>query len=108
MMKLSKSALTNEAPFIAVDLEKQIALDFVDREIDNNVVICVSSVPYERNDFHPQMSVEGILEGFDGLYRVLLNDSTYTYFTHKNVMGVVKKSDRAVIYLNLSVNADEH
>lgn len=106
MMALSKSALTNEAPFVAVDLEKQIALDFVDREIGNNVVICVTSIPYERNDFHPQMSVEGILEGFDGIYRVLLNNSTYTYFTHENVTGVVKKSNLypAVIFVDLTAS----
>ena len=103
---LSKNAIEGKTPFSAVDLDAEFALMMVDREIGNNVVICVTSEEYKRDDFHPQISIEGNLEGKKGYgnYRVLLSNSSYSYFSNDVVMGVVKKKDRAVIYLDLTTH----
>ena len=73
-------------------------LEYVEDELNSLVgsvvTVSVSSLGVCRNTYHPQISLQGILEGKemkeeDGstvvVYRVLLGESTYTYFEAKNV-----------------------
>ena len=74
--------------------------------------VCVSWVKDQdqlRNNFEPQISVQGKLEGSadTGKFRVLLNDDTYSYFYDDSVWMIVydgakKVTDkqRPVIFIN--------
>ena len=64
--------------------------------IGSVVTVSVSSLGICRNTYHPQISIQGVLEGKEWgfhkndsspvmVYRVLLSESTYTYFEAKNV-----------------------
>ena len=78
------------------------------RFIGQTVTVCVTSIPLKRDGFHPQMSVEGTLEVRAGEYRVLVSDSTYCYFTPREVSVIVtaegwetKSGSVAVIYVGI-------
>lgn len=75
-------------------------------------IVCVSWVKDQdamRNNFEPQISVQGKLEGNaeTGKFRVLLNDDTYSYFYDDSVWMIgydgqklVTDKQRPVIFIN--------
>ena len=87
------------------DTEEVIA-DFIGK------TVCVSWVKDQdklRENFEPQISVQGTLEGNTdtGKFRVLLNDDTYSYFYNDSVWmigydGAKKVTDkqRPIIFIN--------
>jgi hypothetical protein len=63
--------------------------------------VCVSWVKDQdqlRNNFEPQISVQGKLEGSadTGKFRVLLNDDTYSYFYDDSVWMIGYDGDKKV------------
>ena len=55
-----------------------------------------------RKNYDPQISVQAELEGFvdKGIFRVLINDNTYSYFNNTSVWSMAKDVDkRAVLYI---------
>jgi len=63
--------------------------------------VCVAWVKNQetmRNNFEPQISVQGELEGSvqTGRFRVLLNDDTYSYFYDDSVQIVAYDGDQKV------------
>tara|TARA_Y100000817_G_scaffold257186_1_gene210680 strand:+ start:1021 stop:1344 length:324 start_codon:yes stop_codon:yes gene_type:complete len=55
-----------------------------------------------RKHFEPQISVQGTLEGNEetGRYRVLLNDSTYSYFYNDSVWSMGQAvGKRAIVFI---------
>jgi|TARA_R110000824_G_scaffold221768_1_gene408947 hypothetical protein len=74
--------------------------------------VCVAWVKDQnqlRNNFEPQISVQGTLEGFAGTgkFRVLLNDDSYSYFYDDSVWMIgydgaklITDKQRPVIFIN--------
>ena len=57
----------------------------IEQLVGKKVTVAVSTQGIVRNGFHTQMSIEGTLEENDGMYRVLRDNCTFTYFTPKDV-----------------------
>ena len=74
-----------------------------------NVTVSVSSLAHVRDGFHSQMSVTGTLEQNpnDESYRVMVNDSTYTYFRLEDIRGISfnQKTGTKVIHIEVKVAA---
>lgn len=71
------------------DIQEYYLQDFV----NDHVTVCVTSNPEiyaVRNNFESQISVSGKLEFSQETesYRVLINDSTYSYFEPENVICI--------------------
>jgi len=83
----------------------------IDEVIGNLIgeTICVSYTTTrnekigERRNFEPQISVQAELEGSKktGKYRVLIDDSTYSYFYADSIWSMIKDVDkRAIVFIS--------
>tara|TARA_R100001198_G_C5134711_1_gene151297 strand:+ start:131 stop:409 length:279 start_codon:yes stop_codon:yes gene_type:complete len=90
-----------ETPYVAKDRES------ITTALENLIgkTVCVSWVSDRtqlRNCFEPQISVQAKLEGsFDGGFRVLVNNDTYSYFYYDSVWSVGQdEGKRAIIFID--------
>lgn len=76
--------------------------------VGEEVTVAVSTLGMVRNGFHTQMSIEGTLEENDGMYRVLRDNCTFTYFTPKDVYLVNPLvSTGVVIHIKIDTPKEE-
>ena len=79
--------------------------------IGKTVCVCYTNTVLQHPDFEvgarknydPQISVQAELEGFldKGIFRVLINDNSYSYFNNTSVWSMAKDVDkRAVLYIS--------
>jgi hypothetical protein len=77
----------------------EITADMIAEFIGKTVCVAwVSNQEQLRNNFEPQISVQGKLEGCadTGKFRVLLNDDTYSYFYSDNVWMIGYDGEKKV------------
>ena len=98
----------NSKTFALLELRTETADPQLKKFVGKTVTVAMSAKAYDRNSgFHTQISVEGKLEFVDAdnsatgsdIFRVLVNKSTYTYFTAKDVYGIINSDIRTCIYL---------
>ena len=66
----------------------ELTEEIIDKWINKNVCIFVSSKKGYRNGFHSQIAINGILEKHskkEDLYRVLVSKDTYSYFELRDI-----------------------
>jgi|TARA_R110002020_G_scaffold284248_1_gene499857 hypothetical protein len=100
----------SEKTYVALAAEGKLTFDMIGKFIGKEV--CVSWIKNKdqlRQNFLPQISVQGKLEGFNkiGKFRVLLTDNTYSYFTAEDVWmlsydgeKLVTDKQRPVIFID--------
>jgi len=98
----------NSETFALLELRTETADPQLKKFVGKTVTVAMSAKAYDRNSgFHTQISVEGKLEFVDAdnsatgsdIFRVLVDKSTYTYFTVKDVYGIINSDIRTCIYL---------
>tara|TARA_A100001234_G_C12558782_1_gene356436 strand:- start:188 stop:637 length:450 start_codon:yes stop_codon:yes gene_type:complete len=98
----------NTDTFALLELRSATADPQLKKFVGKTVTVAMSAKAYDRNSgFHTQISVEGKLEFVDAdnsatgsdIFRVLVDKSTYTYFTAKDVYGIINSDMRTCIYL---------
>ena len=98
----------NSKTFALLELLTEEADTHLKKFVGETVTVAMSAKAYDRNSgFHTQISVEGKLEFVDAdnsatgadIFRVLVSKSTYTYFTAKDVYGIINSDLRTCIYL---------
>ena len=104
----NEAADPNSETFALLELIAEEADTHLKKFVDKTVTVAMSAKAYDRNSgFHTQISVEGQLEFCDAdnsatgsdIFRVLVDKSTYTYFTAKDVYGIINSDIRTCIYL---------
>jgi len=104
----------NEVPFNLVTEKGELVMTedptFIKLKMDTFVgnLVCVAFVQGDepvRNNFETQISVEAILEEHpdnEGLYRVLVSDSTYSYFKFNDIWNIAHNTiegKRPIIFI---------
>ena len=77
----------------------------------DQVIVAVSSAGYARRGHWPQMSIHGTLEHLPGsnAFRVVVSESTYTYFNTENVYLINPLAGPCVIlHVRIDTPADAH
>lgn len=74
-----------------------------------NITVSHSSEGLNRNGFHPQICVCGELEHHpdQGTYRVLMNDSAYTYFSIDDVVAISESSETGTRVIHVNIKGKE-
>ena len=88
---------------------QEVVDDLLKNLIGETVCVCYTTTTIgsdfkmgARKNFDPQISVQSELEGFvdQGIFRVLINDNSYSYFKNTSVWSMGKDVDkRAVLYI---------
>jgi len=97
--------LDNMTPYaicLEDDGQEEITAKLIDQIGQTVCVAWVLDRQSLRNNFEPQISVQGKLEGSvkSGRYRVLVDDNNYSYFYKDNVWSVGQDvGKRAVIFI---------
>ena len=103
---------TNSDPEIFSTTVKEM-MNILDQE---RVAVSATSVPNDRNGFHPQINVTGKLDirlqiyTKQPKYRVIVNQDTYTYFEPSNVQTILllpeedakRRKIAAIIYIAIT------
>ena len=80
---------------------------YLESQKGKTVRVCVSVEGMYRVDYCTQMAIKGKLEIHEDQCRVLVDDTTYTYFTPNDVYMVTDSEDREpCIYIKIDTNPD--
>lgn len=77
---------------ILTDNEKKVIEQY---SIDINTIIGKQVTVWNnktdaRNNFEDGMSIQGILEGANNQFRIVISDGTYVYFTSKTIVHCIQ------------------
>jgi len=78
--------------------QDSLKVKHLDKYVDKKVCVFISTLINVRSGFHTHIAVEGILEkhsdGDSRKYRVLVENSTYAYFTFNDVAMISRMFEK--------------